>query len=98
MQIPQSHKLFYNPIWMPSEESASLFGCIVPEAVTIKDVDNLLLHLRKRYESIIINSFKKHGREVFAWYHEYVDENYWYQDEQDLVHCFFESALRNDGS
>jgi len=93
MQIPKNYKLFYNPVWMPTEEEIELFACVVPETAVINDVETHLIYLLDRYKSIVVTDFEENGKKTFDWYHEFVDANYWYQDEQDLVHCLFSSDL-----
>ncbi len=87
----EGKKLFYNPIWMPAEEDIQILGCYIPEDLVINDVKTYLEYLKDRYRKIIIQAFYKHGKTIFHWYYDFIEDVYAYGDETDLVDRLFES-------
>lgn len=87
------YRIFYNPIWTPDEESINLLCCLVPEHVVITTPEQLLPYLEDRYRHIIIHAYNKDSKTTCSYYHEYIDENMWYNDGKSLADCFLASNI-----
>jgi len=89
-------KIFYNPIWMPDENSIALFACYVPEDADVRSVDQLLSFLKVRYAAIIEIDVEA-GRNVYHYYEDYIDSKFPRTEEEVLAYLFdsdkFHSAV-----
>jgi len=84
-------QLFYNPIWMPSEETIRIWCFEIPKQVIIKNYEEFELYVRDYYKYLCKKSYEEHGVKVYKWYHEFIDENVWYNDPNGLIDCLMES-------
>ena len=53
-------KLFYDPIWMPTEAYISMLCCEIPEQVEIDSYGQYELYLRDHYKRLSNEAFKMH--------------------------------------
>ncbi len=83
--------LVYNPVWMPTEEMIFLWSCEVPEGIRVDTLEKLELYLSDHYKRLSKVAFQEHGEKIFQWYHDFIDENYWYNDHTTLIDCLLVS-------
>jgi hypothetical protein len=84
-------RLFYNPIWMPSEEDIRIWCFEVSVHAVINSYEGFEPYVRSHYRGLARKAYEEHGKEIYKWYHEFIDENYWYNDPDTLIDCLLAS-------
>ncbi len=68
-----------------------MFACEIPDQVRIETFDQYELYLIDHYKELSEKTFLELGEKIYKWYHEFIDENYWYQDHSTLIDCLIQS-------
>lgn len=80
-------KLFYNPRWMPSEETLRLFAVEVHPSQRIRTISDLYNPLRERYLALLANVPEKQRSRMLEMYVNQVPESGLNAQVNQILNC-----------